>query len=161
MNWKIALNGTIAGAALLVVACGSPGSYSYGAAPAPSSNPQAATVGLRGTPLGQILVDGAGRSLYVFEADKSTMSSCYGDCASVWPPVLVSGSAVAGPGVNQSLLSTTTRRDGSVELVYNGHPLYYFVSDTHAGDITGQALNSFGAEWYVLSAAGAEVRNAR
>ena len=163
MNWKFALNGSIAGAALLVAACGSYGSgggygSAYGSSSSPAANPAGApTVSLRSTQLGQILVDGNGRTLYLYEADKSAMSTCYGDCASVWPPLLTGGSPVAGSGVNQSLLGTTTRSDGSHEVVYNGHPLYYFVSDKQAGDATGQALSSFGADWYVLSAAGTKV----
>ena len=164
MNWKLALNGAFAGAALLVGACtasgssGSYGSYNYGSPSAPAANAAGApTVSLRSTPLGQILVDGNGKTLYFYAADKSAMSTCYGDCASVWPPLLTGGSPVAGQGINQSLLSTTTRTDGSHEVVYNGHPLYYFVSDKQAGDTTGQDISSFGAYWYVLSAAGAKV----
>ena len=164
MNWKLALNGTIAGAALLVAACGSygsSGSYGYpasGSSASPATQPAGgSTTGLRSTPLGQILVDGHGKTLYLFAADKAAMSTCYGDCASVWPPLLTGGSPMAGPGVNQSLLGTTTRTDGSVQVVYNGHPLYYFVSDKQAGDTTGQAISSFGADWYVLSATGSKV----
>ena len=164
MNWKLVLNGTVAGAALLVAACGSygsSGSYgypAYGTSPSPAAQPAGvSTIALRTTPLGQILVDSNGRTLYLFLADKSAMSTCYGDCASVWPPLLTGGSPVAGPGVNQSLLSTTTRTDGSREVVYDGHPLYYFVSDKQAGDATGEGISSFGANWYVLSAAGTKV----
>jgi predicted lipoprotein with Yx(FWY)xxD motif len=177
VNWKIGLNVAIAGAALLIAACGGYGTSGYGASTSPSTNGRypgvagsppgtpappatSATVDLRSTPLGQILVDGSGRSLYLFEADKAGMSSCYGDCASVWPPLLTSGAPVAGSGLNQSLLGTTTRKDGSVEVVYNGHPLYYFVSDKRAGDTTGQAITSFGADWFVLSASGAGVGKA-
>ena len=164
MNWKHAANGALAGATLLIAACGAPGatggygSSAYGNSSSPASNPAGAlTVGLRSTPLGQILVDGDGKTLYLFEADRSATSTCYGDCASVWPPLLTGGSPVAGPGVNQSLLTTTTRTDGSHEVVYDGHPLYYFVSDKQAGDTTGQGISSFGANWYVLSAAGTKV----
>ena len=170
MNWKLALHGAIAGAALMVAACGSgygtsnspysSGQYPGVASPpagTPALPPAASTVALRNTALGEILVDGNGRTLYLFEADKPGMSNCNADCAAVWPPLLASGSAVAGTGVNQSLLSTTTRKDGSVELVYNGHPLYYFVSDKQPGDTTGQAISSFGAEWYVLSGDGNRV----
>jgi predicted lipoprotein with Yx(FWY)xxD motif len=107
--------------------------------------------------LGQILVDAGGRTLYLFEADKGTTSACYDACASVWPPLTATGSLTAGAGVNQNLLTTTTRKDGSMEVVYNGHPLYYFVSDKQAGDTTGQALSSFGADWYVLSATGSKI----
>src|SRR5256886_11783306 len=146
MNWKLALNGAMAGAALLVAACGSPSAY--GTSASPSSNgrypgaassprgtpepPAAVTVSLRKTPLGQILVDGSGRTLYLFEADKANMSNCYGDCASVWPPLIAGGTPTGAAGINQSLLTTTTRKDGSLEGVYNGHPLYYFVADTQA-----------------------------
>lgn len=174
MNWKLTLNGAIAGAALMVAACGSYSTSAYGSSTnPPSSNgrypgvvssppagapaPSAASVSLRSTPLGQILVDGRGRTLYLFEADKAGMSSCYGDCASVWPPLLASSSPVAGAGLDQMLLTTTARKDGSLEVVYNGHPLYYFVSDKQAGDTSGQALSSFGADWYVLSAGGNKV----
>jgi len=173
MNWKLALNGAVAGAALLVAACGSSGTSAYGTSTSPSSNgrypgvtsspagtpepPAANTIALRSSGFGPILVDGSGRTLYLFEADRTDMSTCNGDCASVWPPLIAHGTPVAGAGINQSLLTTTTRKDGSLEVVYNGHPLYYFVSDKQAGDITGEAISSFGAEWYVLSAAGSKV----
>jgi predicted lipoprotein with Yx(FWY)xxD motif len=173
MNWKLAINGAVAGAALLMAACGSYGPSAYGASTSPSSNgrypgvssspagtsepPAATTVALRNSAFGPILVDGSGRTLYLFEADRADMSTCNGDCASVWPPLIAHGTPVAAAGVNQSLLTTTARNDGSLEVVYNGHPLYYFVSDTKAGDITGEAISSFGAEWYVLSAAGTKI----
>jgi predicted lipoprotein with Yx(FWY)xxD motif len=177
MNWKLTLNGAIAGAALMVAACGSYSTSSYGSSTAPpSSNGRypgvvssppagtpapsgaaAASIALRSTPLGQILVDSSGRTLYLFEADKVGMSTCYGSCASVWPPLLASGTPVAGAGLDQMLLTTTARKDGSLEIVYNGHPLYYFVSDKQPGDTSGQALSSFGADWYVLSAGGTKV----
>jgi predicted lipoprotein with Yx(FWY)xxD motif len=89
------------------------------------------------------------------------MSTCNADCASVWPPLLADGAPVAGAGINQSLLTTSTRNDGSHEVVYNGHPLYYFVSDKQAGDVTGEAISSFGAKWFVLSAAGGKVDKAQ
>src|SRR4029077_8131650 len=124
------------GVAFVAAACGttsygssassSSGGYP-GAATTPSgpSAPSAtSTVATRTTPLGQILVDGSGRTLYLFEADKGTASPCYNACPGVWPPWTATGGPVAGPGVNQSLLATTTRKDGSIEVVYNGHPLY-------------------------------------
>jgi predicted lipoprotein with Yx(FWY)xxD motif len=173
MNWKLAINGAVAGAALLVAACGSYGTSAYGASTSPSSNgrypgvtsspagppepPAPTTIALRNSAFGPILVDGSGRTLYLFEADRTGMSTCNGDCAAVWPPLIAHGTPVAAAGINQLLLTTTTRNDGSLEVVYNGHPLYYFVSDKQAGDITGEAISSFGAEWYVLSAAGSKV----
>jgi len=173
MNWKVALNAAVTGGALLVAACGSYGASAYGASTSPSSNgrypgvasspagtpepPATTTIALRNSAFGPIVVDGSGRTLYLFEADRTDTSTCNGDCASVWPPLLAHGTPVAAAGINQSLLATTTRNDGSLEVVYNGHPLYYFVSDKQAGDITGEAISSFGAEWYVLSAAGNKV----
>ncbi len=155
------------GAAVIAASCGSasngssaapsPGGRLPGAVSTPGSSGPSATVGVRTSALGQILVDGSGRTLYLFAADKATTSSCYDSCAMVWPPLTAAGAPTAGPGVNQSLLGTTTRKDGTTEVVYNGHPLYYFVSDKQAGDVTGQALSSFGAGWYVLSAAGTKI----
>jgi predicted lipoprotein with Yx(FWY)xxD motif len=75
----------------------------------------------------------------------------------VWPPLTVTGAPTAGPGVHQSLIASVARKDGSIEVVYNGHPLYYFISDKQPGDTTGQALSSFGADWYVLSPAGTKI----
>jgi predicted lipoprotein with Yx(FWY)xxD motif len=69
------------------------------------------------------------------------------------------GAAVAGPGVSASKLGTTTRGDGSTQVTYNGHPLYYYVADTAPGQTTGQAISQFGAEWDVLSPAGSKVEN--
>jgi len=108
--------------------------------------------------LGQILVDGAGRSLYLFEKDKGSTSSCYSDCAKVWPPFIGSGAATGGTGATSSLLGTTSRTDGTKQVTYQGHPLYYYVSDDHtSGSTTGEGLNHFGAEWYVLSPTGSKV----
>ena len=107
--------------------------------------------------LGQILVDGAGKTLYLFVADSGSSSTCYTACAQLWPPVLTSGPPQAGTGANASLLGTTTRTDGKTEVTYGGHPLYYFVSDKQAGDATGQGVDSFGALWWVVSPSGAAV----
>ena len=156
------------GAAVLAASCGgssygstsaSTGGGYPGAAGTPpgSSGPSATTVATRSTALGQILVDSSGRTLYLFAADQGTSSSCYNACAGVWPPLTVTGAPTAGPGVHQSLLASVARKDGSMEVVYNGHPLYYFISDKQPGDTTGQALSSFGADWYVLSPAGTKI----
>ena len=109
------------------------------------------------SPLGRILVDSRGITLYDFPKDRGTTSSCYGACAALWPPLTTKGKPVAGPGVRASLLGTTKRTDGKLEVTYNGHPLYYFVSDRSPGQATGQGLNQFGAPWWVLSPAGKEI----
>ena len=108
--------------------------------------------------LGSVLVDGAGRSLYLFEKDKGSTSSCYTDCAKVWPPFTSSGAATAGSGATSSLLGTASRTDGTTQVTYHGHPLYYYISvGNKPGSTAGEALNQFGAEWYVLSPAGDKV----
>jgi predicted lipoprotein with Yx(FWY)xxD motif len=107
--------------------------------------------------LGKILVDGSGKTLYLFEKDTSTTSTCYGSCATYWPPVLTSGAPQASAGVDETLLGTTKRTDGSTEVTYAGHPLYYVVTDHNPGDATGQAVNNFGAAWYVVGPDGNKI----
>jgi predicted lipoprotein with Yx(FWY)xxD motif len=107
--------------------------------------------------LGQILVDGKGITLYDFVKDKGKTSVCYGACAALWPPLITHGKPVAGSGVRRSLLGTTKRKDGKLEVTYGGHPLYYFVSDRKPGQTTGQGVNQFGGPWWVLSPAGKEI----
>lgn len=143
-------------AALAAAACGSTTATS--SSPAPATPATAATVAVAdNAKLGKILVDGGGRTLYLFEADKATGSTCYGRCASYWPPLLTNGAPQAGAGVNASLLGTTTRTDGSVEVTYGGHPLYYVVTDHNPGDATGQGVNNFGAVWDVVGPDGKKI----
>ena len=109
------------------------------------------------TPLGQILVDGSERTLYLFEADSTKASTCSGACAQAWPPFLTSGQPHLGSGVTQSLVGTMRRSDGTLQVTYNGHPLYYFAGDTKPGDTKGEGLNSFGAGWDAVSPAGDKI----
>jgi predicted lipoprotein with Yx(FWY)xxD motif len=115
------------------------------------------TVAVAKSRLGPILVDGRGITLYDFVKDKRGLSSCYGACAALWPPLIAKGKPHAGQGVRASLLGTTRRKDGKLEVTYNHHPLYYFVSDRRPGQTTGQGLNQFGGPWWVLSPAGKEI----
>jgi predicted lipoprotein with Yx(FWY)xxD motif len=115
------------------------------------------TVNLATNRLGQILVDSAGRTLYLFEADKGTRSTCSGACATAWPPLLSSGAPKAGAGVNAGDLGSTARADGGQQVTYHGHPLYHFARDTAPGQTRGQDLNGFGADWYVLGADGNKI----
>jgi predicted lipoprotein with Yx(FWY)xxD motif len=112
--------------------------------------------------LGTVLVDGDGFTLYLFMPDEhSGRSTCVGDCAAQWPPlVLPAGVAapVAGPGVNASLLGTTRRTDGSVQVTYNGWPLYLWPLDTAPGQATGQGINNLGGLWYVENPDGNPIR---
>lgn len=104
--------------------------------------------------LGTYLVDGQGRTVYLFQADRPNSSTCYGGCARAWPPVLTSGTPTAGPGVDPTKLETTTRSDGNVQVTYNRRPLYYFGAVTKPGNTDGQGLNQFGGLWFVVSPAG-------
>jgi predicted lipoprotein with Yx(FWY)xxD motif len=104
--------------------------------------------------LGTFLVDAQGRTLYLFAADTSTTSTCYDACATYWPPALTSGKPTAGSGVDSSKLGTTTRKDGSLQVTYGGHPLYTFLKDKKSGDTTGQGSNNFNAKWWVVGTDG-------
>jgi predicted lipoprotein with Yx(FWY)xxD motif len=115
------------------------------------------TVRVARSQLGRILVDSKGITLYDFVKDKRGRSSCYGACAQLWPPLITKGRPRAGRGVRASLLGTTKRKDGKLEVTYRRHPLYYFVSDRKPGQTTGQGLNQFGALWWVLSPRGKEI----
>jgi predicted lipoprotein with Yx(FWY)xxD motif len=96
--------------------------------------------------LGDILVDGDGRTLYLFLNDDQGESTCYDACASNWPPL--TGEATAGTGVDGTLLGTTERTDGSIQVTYDARPLYYFAGDTSPGDTAGQGINDV---WFVVS----------
>jgi predicted lipoprotein with Yx(FWY)xxD motif len=122
-----------------------------------ASRPSGAKVAIATTSLGKILVDARGRTLYLFEKDKSGKSACNGQCAVYWPPLLTSGKPIASAGVKASLLGTTRRANGRLQVTYNHHPLYTFVQDTRKGLTKGQGLDFFGGEWYVLSPAGAKI----
>jgi predicted lipoprotein with Yx(FWY)xxD motif len=122
-----------------------------------AGKPARTQVDIARTRLGAILVDGKGITLYDFVKDKGGVSACYGACAALWPPLLTHGKPVAGRGVRASLLGTTRRKDGKLEVTYAGRPLYYFVSDRRPGQTTGQGVNQFGGPWWVLSPAGKEI----
>ena len=104
--------------------------------------------------LGSFLVDDKGMTLYLFTKDTPNTTVCYEKCAVAWPPLLTTGAPVAGEGVDASLFGTTTRTDGTVQVTYNGWPLYYYEKDKAPGDVTGQDV---GGVWYVVSAEGDQV----
>ena len=121
------------------------------------STSSGATVALAKTGLGRVLVDARGRTLYLFEKDKRGRSACAGSCAAAWPPLITSSKPRAGAGIKASLLGTTKRADGRLQVTYNHHPVYTFVKDTRKGQTTGENVYAFGAEWYAVSAAGSAV----
>jgi predicted lipoprotein with Yx(FWY)xxD motif len=148
----------IAVVAFAVAACGgtSGGGYGGGGSTASKSGGKG-SVALASTKLGKILVDGNGRTLYLFEADKGAMSKCNGACASAWPPLTTSGKPTAGAGVVAAKLGTAKRADGTTGVTYDGHPLYTYAGDGAPGQTAGEGLTDYGAPWYALSAAGKTV----
>jgi predicted lipoprotein with Yx(FWY)xxD motif len=142
--------------ALALAGCGS-SSKASSSAPPTASNGQPVTVGVTNTGLGNVLVDGKGLTLYLFQKDSGTKSACSGSCAAIWPPLTVTGTPTAGSGANASLLTTSMRADGTTQVVYNGHPVYLYTGDQKPGDTTGQGIVAFGGGWFALSGAGAQV----
>jgi predicted lipoprotein with Yx(FWY)xxD motif len=140
--------------ALSVAACGGGGAAT--AATAKNPGGAQATVGVANSGLGSILVNSAGRTLYLFKADSSTSSACTGACASAWPPLLTTGTPTAGTGLTASKLGTITRSGGNRQVTYNGHPLYLFIKDTKPGQTTGQGVTAFGAAWFALTPSGSQ-----
>ncbi len=115
------------------------------------------TVSLRTTKLGRVLVNPRGHTLYLFAKDKRGKSACSGSCAKFWPPLLTRGRPTGGSGVRSSLLGTTRRSNGSLQVTYNKHPLYAYVLDKQAGQTNGVGQFAFGAKWYAVSARGTAV----
>lgn len=115
----------------------------------PATEAAGETVMLASSDLGDILVDSAGNTLYLFIPDAQGPSTCYDACAGNWPAMVAEVSA--GEGVDGSLLGTVARDDGSEQVTYNGWPLYYFAADGGPGDVNGQGVNDV---WYVVSGAG-------
>ncbi len=158
------------GLMLVITACGSPqGAVQHSTPPTASAappTPAAATpsplaapptLAIAGSRYGQIVVDGSGRALYLFDAEAGPQPRCYGPCASAWPPYVTTGQPVAGAAVEGSLVGTATRSDGSRQVTYNGHPLYYYVGDHAPGEILCQAVFEYGGGWFVVDPQGAKI----
>jgi predicted lipoprotein with Yx(FWY)xxD motif len=155
---------TLAGVTALVVGVlaaagcgGSGGSNAKSPTPPKNATGQSATVGIANENIGKILVDSQGRTLYLFERDSGTKSTCTGACAVEWPPLRATGTPTVGDGADASIVATSARSDGKAQVTYNGHPLYLFSADQKAGDTNGQGVNAFGGLWYVLSSSGDEI----
>jgi predicted lipoprotein with Yx(FWY)xxD motif len=134
-------------------------SGSASASPSGSAAPAAGatTIEASHTKLGTIITSGKGITVYLFEKDSGTKPSCYGACASAWPPVLTTSASSPGSGVRASLLGTTKRTNGTTQVTYAGHPLYYFSGDHKPGDVNGNGAQAFGAGWDLLRPSGAKV----
>ena len=153
MNEKRHLTGGVIAVSVLVAVAG----LLVAGSVASSATRSSATVSLRRTSLGMILVKSNGHTLYLFGKDRGGTSACSASCAQFWPPLLTRGKPTAGPGLNASLLGTTTRSNGSVQVTYNKHPLYTFALDKQAGQTNGEGSLAFGARWYALSSKGTAI----
>ena len=146
--------------ALLVAACGSAAASTS----APASSAAAAGSSTTGTVIttqagsaGAFLTTASGRTVYLWAKDGMNMSDCSGACASAWPPVPATGTLTAAGSAKASDLGTITRSDGTKQVTYDGHPLYYFVGDSAAGQTNGQGSDNFGAKWWLVAPSGAQI----
>ena len=125
-------------------------------APASAAAGGAATVMVADSEFGQILVDGEGRTLYMFKPDSDGTSTCYDECETNWPPLMVTGDITVGEGLDAATFTTTERTDGSMQVKAGDWPLYYFANDAAPGDLNGQGV---GDVWYVVSPTGEPIES--
>jgi predicted lipoprotein with Yx(FWY)xxD motif len=170
-------------AAATVAACSSAGSSSSSAAAAAAASTPAASTPAASSPAassppasgaaagasggtvittakssaGTFLTTGSGKAVYLWVKDTGDMSNCTGACAGAWPPVTTTGTATATGGAKASDIGTITRSDGTKQVTYDGHPLYYFSGDSGPGTATGQGSDGFGAKWWLVSPTGSDV----
>ena len=156
------------GAAVVVAACSSGGTSSSAAAPAASpaggSSSSAGASSSGGTVIttakssgGTVLASSSGRAVYLWAKDTGDMSNCNGACAGAWPPVTTTGTATASGAAKASDIGTITRSDGTKQVTYDGHPLYYFSGDSGPGTASGQGSDAFGAKWWLVAPTGSDV----
>lgn len=171
MGRRARLAGSAMAVVLFAAACGSSGGSGGGgtnAAAAGGSSPttgsssanSAVTVESHSGPMGTYLTDAGGKTLYMFAADSATKSNCSGACASFWPPLTAKGAVHGSGGVASGKFTTIARSDGSKQVVYDGHPLYYFKEDSAAGDTNGQGIDQFGGKWWLLGTSGSPITGA-
>ncbi|MGH3250952.1 MAG: COG4315 family predicted lipoprotein, partial [Trebonia sp.] len=106
---------------------------------------------------GSFLTDGSGRAVYLWVKDSGGTSACSGACAGAWPPVTATGTVTASGSAKASDLATITRSDGTKQVTYDGHPLYFFSGDSGPGTATGQGSDGFGAKWWLVAPTGSDV----
>jgi len=169
IRYRIGAVTALIGVSLLVAACGSSASTTTatsagGSTATASSSATATPAAAKGTAVsetkgsaGTFLTGAGGRALYLWVADAKGMSSCSGACAKAWPPLVTKGAPIASGSVKASQLGTIKRSDGTEQVTYDGHPLYYFEGDPKAGTTTGQGSDAFGAKWWLVSTSGSAI----
>jgi predicted lipoprotein with Yx(FWY)xxD motif len=162
----VKLAAPLAVALLAAAACSSGGSSSgstsstSASAAGSGSSASSTVITTKTSSGGSFLTNGAGRAVYLFMADSTGKSTCDGACAAAWPPVIATSQPTATGGAQANDLSTITRSDGTKQVTYDGHPLYYFQGDTGPGTDKGQGLNGFGALWYLVAPSGSSITTA-
>jgi predicted lipoprotein with Yx(FWY)xxD motif len=159
---SVGLGATLSAVALFAAACG--GSSSGGGNQSVGTNSGATTAAMVTThsgPDGAYLTDAKGRTVYMFGKDKSTTSTCTGDCAKEWPPVTTSGTPTTGGSATGSMVGSSDRTDGTTQVTYAGHPLYYYADDESTGDMKGQGATDFGGTWTALTPSGSALTAAQ
>ena len=106
---------------------------------------------------GPFLTDGTGRAVYLWSKDSMDKSACSGACAGAWPPVQATGKVTVSGSAMGSDLGTITRSDGTKQVTYEGHPLYYFAGDSGPGQTNGQGSDGFGAKWWLAAPSGTKI----
>lgn len=160
--------GVLLGTALLAAACGSstsssssssPAATSTGAGAGSSSSPSgtAMVITTHSGSAGTYLTDGSGKTVYLWVKDPMGKSVCSGACAGAWPPVTTAGAPTASGSAVAADLGTITRSDGSKQVTYDGHALYYFAGDTSTGMTAGQGIDGFGAKWWLVAPSGSSI----
>jgi predicted lipoprotein with Yx(FWY)xxD motif len=155
------------GAAVVVAACSSAASSGTAAAPASPAGSSSSSSGSSASGAtvietatssgGTFLTNGSGRAVYLWAKDTGDMSNCSGACAGAWPPVTTTGTATASGAAKASDIGTITRSDGTKQVTYDGHPLYYFSGDSGPGTATGQGSDGFGAKWWLVAPTGSDI----
>jgi predicted lipoprotein with Yx(FWY)xxD motif len=151
--------GAVAGLMLVLAGCGSGSGTAMNSSTAAASTPSVRQVAIntaRGQ-YGTFLTGASGRALYLWVGDSDGASNCTGGCAAVWSPVLAKAAPVPASGVRAADLSTVVRSDGTEQVSYNGHPLYYFANDRGPGTTRGEGSDSFGARWWLVAPSGAAI----
>ncbi len=123
------------------------------AAASPSAAAGGVTINLADSTLGKVLADGTGKTLYVFTPDAAAAgkSVCNDDCATNWPPLTSDAAPTLGTGLDAEDFTLITRDDGTMQIAFYGHPVYYFAKDTAPNQTNGQGV---GGKWFVVGADG-------
>jgi predicted lipoprotein with Yx(FWY)xxD motif len=151
---------TLLAAGLLATACGSSSSGPQAGGTPSSSSTGSTMITAHSGSAGQFLTDGSGRAVYLWMKDSTGKSACSSACAGSWPPVTANGTVTSSGGVTASELSTITRSDGSKQVAYDGHALYYYSGDSGQGQNSGQGNDDFGAKWYLVAPSGTAITGA-